>query len=58
MGNDLIDKMELIRANNNKNWMDLVRLAMDLNPIKTKEILKGIVEHDRKIAGILEELSK
>lgn len=56
--NDLIDKMEQIRANNNRNWMDIVRLAIKLDPVETKKIIGEIVEHDRKIAGVLEELSK
>ncbi|MBP9777792.1 MAG: hypothetical protein KBD25_01255 [Rickettsiaceae bacterium] len=55
---ELIDKMEQIRSNNNRNWMDLVRLAIKLDPITTKSIIKEIVEHDRKIAGVLEELSQ
>ncbi len=56
--NDLIDKMEQIRANNNRNWMDIVRLAIKLDPVETKKIIGEIVEHDRKIANVLEELSK
>lgn len=55
---ELINKMEQIRANNNRNWMDIVRLAIKLDPIETKKIIGEIVEHDRKIANVLEELAK
>lgn len=56
--NDLIDKMEQIRANNNRNWMDIVRLAIKLDPVETKKIIGEIVEHDRKIAGVLEQIAQ
>ena len=54
----LIDDMENIRKKNNTNWMDIVRLAMRLDPVETKKLIAQIVEHDRKIANVLEELSE
>jgi hypothetical protein len=62
MGNDrdaiLIDEMENIRRKNNTNWMDIVRLAIKLDPVETKKLIAQIVENDRKIANVLEDLSK
>ena len=55
---ELINQMQHIRAKNNSNWMDLVRLAMELDPVRTKQILQQIVDHDKNVVGILEELAK
>lgn len=55
---DLIDAMESIRTKNNVNWMDLVRLAFEVDPVRAKSIVRQIVENDRHIANILEQLAK
>ena len=54
----LIDQMEDIRKKNNTNWMDIVRLAMRLDPVETKKLIAQIVEHDKQIANVLEDLSQ
>lgn len=54
----LIDQMESIRTKNNVNWMDLVRLAFEVDPVRAKEIVRQIVDNDREIANVLEELAK
>jgi hypothetical protein len=60
-GNDqshLIDKIEEVRAGNNFNWMDIMRLALKVAPEETKEIIKRIVKADKEIKNLLEELVK
>lgn len=58
MDNDqLINKMQSIREKNNGNWMDLVRLAMKVAPEEARSILAKIVEHDKNVVAILEDLS-
>ena len=52
-----IDKIQKIRSKNNKNWMDLLRLAYRLDPKKTSLIIKSISNNDGQINGILKKLS-
>jgi hypothetical protein len=50
--------MESIRTKNNVNWMDLVRLAFEVDPVRAKSIIRQIVDNDRHIANILEQLAE
>ena len=52
----IIDQIEKIRQQNNKNWMDLVRLAKKHAPKETKAIFKRINECDKKITKLWEKL--
>ena len=36
----IISKIENFRRNNNKNWMDILRLSMKHSPAETKQLLK------------------
>ena len=54
---DAVDQMEEIRAANNRAWMDLVRLALELDPERAKQILGAIHEHDRQILRLLDQLA-
>jgi hypothetical protein len=54
--NKFINTIEKIRSKNNKNWMDLLRLAYSLNPKKTLKIMKSIFKNDYKINSILKNL--
>ena len=53
-----IDQIQNIRAMNNKNWMDLMRLAFKHAPDEAKEILKKISECDSEITKLTIEMSK
>lgn len=46
---ELIDRIERIRAQNNTHWMDLVRLAVRLDPVAAKNILKKIADGDAQV---------
>ncbi len=48
----LISKIEKIRSKNNKNWMDLLRLSLNLDFEKTATILQRIVQDDKRISNI------
>ena len=48
----LINKIENIRSKNNKNWMDLLRLSLNLDFEKTATILQRIVKDDKRISNI------
>ena len=49
---EIIDEIEKIRSKNNKNWMDLLRLSLNLDFEKTATILQRIVKDDKRISNI------
>lgn len=51
-----IDQMQNIRAKNNDNWMDLLRLAFKHDPGGVKEILQKITDKDKQISKICERI--
>lgn len=55
--NDIINDIEKIRARNNVNWMDAVRLCFELAPEKARKIFKDIKDCDAKINQLTEELA-
>ena len=54
----IIDQIEKIRAKNNVNWMDLLRLAFKLDAKKAGKIMKKINYDDKKIAQLLSKLEE
>ncbi|RJX18984.1 MAG: hypothetical protein C4575_09415 [Desulforudis sp.] len=54
----LIDDIQAIREQNNKHWMDLVRLAFREKPEEARAILKKIKDCDRQINERTEKLSE
>lgn len=53
----LVDKIEGVRARNNVNWMELMRLAFKTDPYEAKKILKNIHKDDSEISSLLAKLS-
>ena len=51
-GLKLINQMQNIRAKNNKNWMDLLRLSLQLDFQTTSKIIKEICKDDKRISNI------
>ena len=56
--NKVIDKMEKTRTKNNKNWMDILRLAFKSAPSEASTILSKIYKEDKKIANLAKSLIK
>jgi len=54
----IIKLIEKIRAKNNVNWMNILRLAFKLDPKEAKKIMKKINYDDKKISILLNKLSK
>ncbi len=54
----IFDKIEKLRAKNNKNWMDLLRLSFHNDSKKTMEIIKGILSKDEKLITLAKSLQK
>jgi hypothetical protein len=53
-----INSIENTRKKNNKNWMDLLRLAFKYNPSESKKILKEIFKEDKKINSLVKKILK
>ena len=54
----IIKQIELVRAKNNKNWMDLYRLAFAAAPEESISIIKKILSRDRSVSKLAERLIK
>lgn len=54
--NYVINSIEKIRSKNNKNWMDIMRLAFKYAPNQAKALVKKINLHDQKISKLLKKL--
>ena len=57
-GIKLVNQIQKIRSKNNKNWMDLLKLSLQLDYRKTSKILKDIVRDDKKISNLAEKIYK
>lgn len=55
--NELINKIESIRARNNKNWMTLLRLALKHTPEEGQKIMRNIVDCDSEINKLTSRLA-
>lgn len=53
---DAIYLIEGIRANNNINWMNVLRIALKYAPAETRAVLKSIREHDQEISRLTDEI--
>lgn len=54
----LIKQIEKVRSKNNKNWMDMYRLAFSTAPEKAVRIIKKILKKDIKLSGLAKKLLK
>ena len=54
---EIINDIEKTRSRNNKNWMNIIRLAMEKAPEETKKIMSAIAEEDAKVQALTLELA-
>jgi|TARA_B100000780_G_scaffold274787_1_gene240338 lantibiotic modifying enzyme len=54
----IIDKIQNVRKENNKNWMDILRLAFKSNPKAASKILSSIYKEDKKVSSLAKQLTK
>jgi len=54
----LVKKIQNIRSKNNKNWMDLLRLSLELDFDSTSKILKEICKDDNRISVLAKKIYK
>ena len=56
--NSIINQIQKIRSKNNVNWMNILKLAFELDSKKASKIMKKINYDDKKISKLLNKLSK
>ena len=56
--NRIFNNIEKIRSRNNKNWIDILRLAFKYSPNEAKKIFKQIVDKDKKLIKLAKDLHK
>ena len=54
----LIDQVKKIRARNNVNWMNILKLAFKYAPDQARSIVSKINTDDNKISDLLKKLSE
>ena len=52
----IITKIENTRKKNNKNWMDILRLAFKGSPVEASKILSQIYKEDKNINILAKKL--
>ena len=57
-GLKLVNLIQNIRTKNNKNWMDLLRLSLELDFNSTSKILKEICKDDKRISSLAQKIYK
>ena len=54
---EIIDAVEEVRSKNNKNWMDILRVAFKHAPEEARPILAEINKNEEKISMLLDKLA-
>ena len=54
----IIDDIEAVRTRNNKNWMDILRLAFRHSPDDAAAILREIYREDKTISDLAAKLTE
>jgi len=53
---EIFSKIENTRRKNNKNWMDILRLAFKNSPVEASKILSEIYKEDKNINILAKKL--
>lgn len=54
----LLNQIQKIRSKNNKNWMDILRLAFENSPNEASKIFLEIYKEDKQISKLAKQLTK
>ena len=54
--NKILTQIEKIRSKNNVNWMNILRLAFELDSNRASKIMSKINYDDKKISKLLNKL--
>ncbi|MDB9731894.1 hypothetical protein OAA92_03360 [Candidatus Pelagibacter sp.] len=52
----IIDQIQKVRSKNNINWMNILKLAFELDSKKASKIMKKINYDDKRIQDLLKKL--
>jgi hypothetical protein len=55
--NKIINQIQKVRSKNNVNWMNLLKLAFELDPKKASEIMKKVNYDDKRASDLVKKLS-
>jgi hypothetical protein len=55
--NKIINQIQKVRSKNNVNWMNLLKLAFELDPKKASEIMKKVNYDDKRVSDLVKKLS-
>ena len=55
---EIIKQIEKVRSKNNRNWMDLYRLAFAVAPDQSIRIIKKILKKDTEVTNLAKKLIK
>ena len=53
---NIINQIEKVRSKNNVNWMNILRLAFELDSKKASKIMSKVNYDDQKISKLLNQL--
>ena len=54
----IFNNIEKVISKNNKNWIDILRLAFKHSPNEAKKIFKEIVKKDKQLIKLAKDLHK
>ena len=54
---NIVNEMQKVRARNNKNWMNILKVAIKFAPNETQKIMKKINNDDKKISNLVSKLT-
>ena len=54
---NIVNEIQKVRARNNKNWMNILRVAIKFAPKETQKIMRKINIDDKKISKLVSKLT-
>ena len=54
----VFNDIEKLRSKNNKNWIDILRLAFKHSPSEAKKIFKQIINKDKQLIKLAKDLHR
>lgn len=54
----IINKIQKIRSKNNVSWMNLLKLSFKHDPKKAAKIMSNVLNDDKKISLLVNQLTK
>ena len=55
-GQIILDRVRQIRSNNNINWMEILRIALEAAPEQTKRALQQVIVNDEAVCREMRDL--